>query len=763
MTDYSNYNYSQFKFREMGSRKAYGIEDIQENTSDEKTNSLASIVKDLSAGAISVEQAVAQIKGLGIEVQEVVSPYNVTISFQYNGKNYSITAVKTKTFEETINEYDANYIADYLEAGLNEHYDPNVSYPGLEDDLVNFIKELCGTKAGVDLKNIIGGRSIEDLVKGLMSEVPVNDFTTIEDFIEGFKDLIKDIMGTNPSRINIVYQNVENDRNEEIQIAEEEAARQAEEQAQLEEESRLAQVQEFYDGLEGMQFNSYEELVSYIDNSEYAVDTIIEQVSVDGYYTTYNVYNSQDNINPAAVTVFDAARKAEDDRIAEQEQLKTEEAEEEQSVETHAATSEGINDEPQIDSEEQRLADLQEFYDSLEGMQFDSYEELVAYIDNSEYAADTVIESASVDVNTTTYNIYNSQDNINAAAVSIINTSTTENVGEYTPEILKENYKLTDLDINVFFENKDGKYVIKESAVKNCFARDDIKTVEDLLDAMKNDGFTEGYVRGAYNLSAEDVEKYLTKIQLFITFGEDPAMLKTRPYYFKLNEEALDLGVSTLGQLKDAIKALKDRETSGTDNDTRTTTTTETSEPGTFSEGIIKGQYAFKDEEVDEFFTINENGEYVLNQDALKAAFPEEEITTLEDLKAVIEGYGYVSVISEKRKQSTLEDFKTAFMNSDSKWGFGNLRPNEELVETIYQALCGNEDIINFTGKIHEFKELIKTKANELIEDVKNSITVYNEGELKGRFGLSELQIRMFFKNNEDGTFTFDINKANNF
>ena len=170
----------------------YEIEDIQENTSDEKTNSLASIVKDLSAGAISVEQAVEQIKGLGIDVQEVVLPYNVTISFQYNGKNYSITAVKTKTFEETINEYDANYIADYLEAGLNEHYDPNVSYPGLEDDLVNFIKELCGTKAGVDLKNIIDGRSIEDLVKGLMREVPVNDFTTIEDFIEGFKDLIKD-------------------------------------------------------------------------------------------------------------------------------------------------------------------------------------------------------------------------------------------------------------------------------------------------------------------------------------------------------------------------------------------------------------------------------------------------------------------------------------------------------------------------------------------------------------------------------------------
>ena len=115
----------------------------------------------------------------------------------------------------------------------------------------------------------------------------------------------------------------------------------------------------------------------------------------------------------------------------------------------------------------------------------------------------------------------------------------------YTLDELKNDYKLTDRDITVFFEKQNDKYIIRQSAAKSCFGRDDIKTVSQLLEAIKNDGLSEGYVRGAYDFTAEQTNKYLT-------------LISQNPKKYILNQNAIredfpNIEINTLGQLKDAI------------------------------------------------------------------------------------------------------------------------------------------------------------------------------------------------------------------
>ena len=375
----------------------------------------------------------------------------------------------------------------------------------------------------------------------------------------------------------------------------------------------------------------------------------------------------------------------------------------------------------------------------------------------------------------------------------------------YSKDTLKNVYNLSDKDISNFFEIQGDKYVIKKSAVKSCFDKEDIDTVQNLFDAIKNIGYTEGYVRGAYGFSQEPVDKFLI-------------LVNQNPKRYTLNQEAIkaqfpDSDFKTLGQLKEAIESnnittqtdttdiiedlpsyTKDKlmntyKFSGQDisiyfieNDgkyvvnnsfikeslsNQNIRTVEELlnclQDAQYSDGIVRGLFGFDDDASDEFLNITTDGKYVLDKEALKNAFPDEDIKSLGQLKQAIQNYGPISTLSDEKKSQFLIDLKSGFLNGDADWGFAKLAPSEEQVEDLYQKLLADEDIINFAGKPTEFKKLIKAKSAELIKDIRDQITLFTEGELKGRQGMSELAIQLFFNKDENGNYKMDMEKINNF
>ena len=143
------------------------------------------------------------------------------------------------------------------------------------------------------------------------------------------------------------------------------------------------------------------------------------------------------------------------------------------------------------------------------------------------------------------------EDNTVNTNDSINNSETSSDVdlfksAPYTKEELTDTYGFTQKDITSFFTQKDGEYLFNKVAINTNFPNVEILNINDLLEAMKNIGFTEGYIRGAYSFTGDEAEKY------FIVDGEG----NNKRYL--LNEDLLkelypNENIQTPGQLKDVI------------------------------------------------------------------------------------------------------------------------------------------------------------------------------------------------------------------
>ena len=269
------------------------------------------------------------------------------------------------------------------------------------------------------------------------------------------------------------------------------------------------------------------------------------------------------------------------------------------------------------------------------------------------------------------------EDNTVNTNDSINNSETSSDVdlfksAPYTKEELTDTYGFTQKDITSFFTQKDGEYLFNKVAINTNFPNVEILNINDLLEAMKNIGFTEGYIRGAYSFTGDEAEKY------FIVDGE------------------------------------------------------------------------------------GNNKRYLLNEDLLKELYPNENIQTPGQLKDVIAGNINNIGISDAEKNSVLLEVKNAFKNGNSKWGFANLKPTQEDVDKLYNNLKADTEIKNFKGSYEDFKVLVKTKATALIGENNLQISAFSYGELRGRFGFTDLQIEMFFAK-EDDSYKFNQEAINSF
>ncbi len=379
---------------------------------------------------------------------------------------------------------------------------------------------------------------------------------------------------------------------------------------------------------------------------------------------------------------------------------------------------------------------------------------------------------------------------------SVDGVETSTNVGNsYTLDDLKNTYKFTDQDINTFFEKQNDKYVIRQSAIKNCFGREDITTVSQLLDAMKNDGFSEGYVRGAYSFSQEQADKYLT-------------LINQNPKKYVINQNAVkadfpDKEINTLGQLKEAIA-----------NSVTTTTTAPTTEGETYTEeyltatcqftsrdlslyftkkgdkyalnqnfiksilpnsdiqtvqdlvnalkdasyteGYVMGLFGFTAQQTAKFFTVTGEGsnkQYTLNQTALKEEFPDKDIRTLGQLREAINGSSNDFSVGDTSDTTESTKYSEGILR-------GALGLSAAIVSEYFQKLNDGTYVLRQSVVKKRFPNDTITTAEELRDAIRAHKTVFaSKGELMGRFGLSAFMVENFFKENADGTYSYDLEK----
>ena len=318
---------------------------------------------------------------------------------------------------------------------------------------------------------------------------------------------------------------------------------------------------------------------------------------------------------------------------------------------------------------------------------------------------------------------------------------------EYTLDELKNKYKLTDKDIQFFFENNNDKYTIKQSAVKSCFGRDDIKTIEQLLEAIEKDGLQEGYIRGAYGLNNDVVNKYLI-------------LISESPRKYVLNQERLkkdfpNKDIKTIGQLIEALYPPKPNNTGGG-----------TSNISGFSEGELRGRCSFTTADIEMFFTQNETGGYDLNREAIDAFFGAQyNIDSLDKLNHFID----TNTLGQEKIIEICELYTEALRNGDPKYGFDKLepKPTEEEVQLFYNQLLGLsskskktlndfESLINKNLsaiinniQLHRFNNIIQSDElnqyatpDELNEYI-NKYAEFMKTELKSKYGYSDEYIEM--------------------
>ena len=245
--NYDNYRFSSANYKEVGSRKNREVEALLNDGIESDADRVAAIVKDLSGGKISINEALNQLQNLGINPNISDNDNNTTIEFQYDNKNFKISVVKNKTFEETKNDYDADYIIDIYEGSTSNRYTNDLKQSGLVDDLVVFVREVKDLPEASVLKNAIGSNSVENLVKNLWQEVPVNDYMTTGDFVEAFRDKLYDLVKSNPSKITELAQKTPVDTKAEEEAkakAEEEAKARAEEEAKAKAEEEAKEKAE---------------------------------------------------------------------------------------------------------------------------------------------------------------------------------------------------------------------------------------------------------------------------------------------------------------------------------------------------------------------------------------------------------------------------------------------------------------------------------------------------------------------------------------
>lgn len=286
-------------------------------------------------------------------------------------------------------------------------------------------------------------------------------------------------------------------------------------------------------------------------------------------------------------------------------------------------------------------------------------------------------------------------------------TSTEEN---YTKEELKNTYKLTDKDISTFFSQKNGEYKLYQGALDANFPGCNIKTVEDLLNAMEKIGFTEGYIRGAYSFNAEDTAKYFT------TQGDG----NNKRYI--LNQEVLkqefpDQEIVTLGQLKEAIS----NKTNALDNTNNETSATQSTQ-NVASYGELRGRFGLSDMQIKMFFTATDDGGYKINQDAVNKFYGVEyQLTNIQKLREFINDYPLGdNTVGKERKEQVVEFFVDALKNGDSKYGFDKLepKPTEKEIESFKWQLFHKAESCGVWGSLKDLEKLIESELGEIVANV---------------------------------------------
>ena len=355
--------------------------------------------------------------------------------------------------------------------------------------------------------------------------------------------------------------------------------------------------------------------------------------------------------------------------------------------------------------------------------------------------------------------------------------------GTLPPSSLSEKelykYGLTKEDIQLFFTNKNGRYIINKSVFGNDAT---INTVEKLLDAIKNIGLSESMIRGGYKFDSEEVNKYFT-------------VINQSPRRMVLNENAIktnfpDLTINTPGQLLAAIGSSESRDANGY-----------------YTKEYLTTNCQFTEEDLSRYFNVNKGGKYSINQDYIKQILPDKDIKTIQDLVNNIKDAVYDSDLIMHSEfihyldcfTEVQEDGKKKFkLNND---GLTKRFPNKDIrtLGQLREAIngCDNDFIL---GDINDYKSTsynlgylkdfglsealineyfvqqedgkyilnpstIKsrfpndniTNAEELFDAIKSHKTTFTSKDELLEFGLSEFMVENFFKENTDGTFGYDL------
>ena len=263
-----------------------------------------------------------------------------------------------------------------------------------------------------------------------------------------------------------------------------------------------------------------------------------------------------------------------------------------------------------------------------------------------------------------------------------------DNISEYTADELKNQYKLTDRDIDIFFKKNNGKYEINNNAVKYCFGIE-VKNIQELMDAMKGE-FSIGYVYGAYSMGVEKYTQYLIKIGE--GYGNN---VKFKLDLEKIANDFPGQQITTLGQLREAV-----------DN-------------GTFTKADLEGLDDFS---VYRYFQKGENDTYTFRREHIEADFPGKTINTIDQLKQAI-----YEKINDYSTQSLANVHLSVVLNS-----------HESELKALYQKLGGTDDFStvkdkiytfvkeSFAGKLSFSDKNIIDKAEEFIKELANEENQYN-------------------------------------